>query len=145
MIELNISLTAASRNEVLELKKFTDADEHIEFSEVQYDVAEIEANKYLEVLYENEYFVVLKYHFKKNATTETVSLAKLPKSLMIADEDYYLAGPNKELVEFIFTKKSVEKSLNLLNISYDKEIQNIGSESRVLEWFKGNNFNLERN
>ena len=143
--ELNISLTEVSRSQVTALKNFIDSNDNIKQSTVEFDIPRIEENRYLQVLYENDLFVVLKYHFKKTATTEAVSLVKVSDGFLIAEEDYFLAGTNKRLVEFMFTKKSLEKSLNTLNLTYENELRNVGSVSRALKWFEENSFSLGSN
>ncbi len=139
--EFEIELKTGFRDQISGLKKFLDLNNKIESSESQFNVSEIGASRYLQVLYEHKKFIVLKYHFKRNATAESVSMVKhSASSFMFDDEDYFIADTNNLLIEFLFTKKSIQKVLTALDISYSNKMKHVGSEKGVVEWFNNNKF-----
>lgn len=140
--EIKIELRTGSRDQISGLKRFLDSNEKIQDSESHFNVSELGVSKYFQVLFEHESFDVLKYNFKRSATAESVSLVKhSASSFMFNDEDYYIADSNKQLQEFLFTKKSIEKVLTSMDITSAKKIKNIGNEKKVIDWFNNNTFN----
>ena len=137
---LNIALRTAFKKDVFDLKNFFDSNPSVVSSEVDYKPSELGESKYFQVLFEHEMFSVLKYHFKRSATSESVSLVKHEASFMFSDEDYYIADANNELQEFLFTKKSIERVLSSLEIKYSKKLKSLGNETKVIKWFQSNTF-----
>lgn len=138
--EIIIELRTGFRNEVFDLKRFFGANDKIRDLVVDYKPTELGPSKYFQVLYEHEKFSVLKYHFKRSATSESVSLVKHEASFMFSDEDYFIADTANRIQEFLFTKKSIGKVLAWMDVEYAKKVKNVGHESKAIKWFENNTF-----
>ena len=137
-----ISLRAKSRDEISGLIHYFKSNDKIDALNSSYVASELGESKYVQVLFENENFQVVKFYFKRNATAETLSVIKNSSSFVFEDEDYFIADSRKKLHEFIFTKRSIEKVLASLGITYTQDLKRVPNEGRVIDWFKSNKFSL---
>ncbi len=138
--EMIVHLRTGFRNEVFGLKKFLGASDKISDLVIEYKPTDLGPSKYFQVLFEHPNFSVLKYHFKRSATSESVSLVKHEASFMFSDEDYFIADSSNRIQEFLFTKRSIERVLASLDIAFEKKVKRVGNESKVVKWFQNNTF-----
>ena len=137
-----IIVSSRSRNEISGLINYLKSNARVKDFNSAYAASELNKAKYMQVLFEDENFQILKFHFKRNATAETVSVIKNSSSFVFDDEDYYIADSKKRLQEFIFTKRSIKNGLSSIRISYSKKLRGLKNENRVIDWFESNTFSL---
>ena len=140
--ELSLKFEAGFKNEVFALKRYLSENEEISSVVSEYIDSEVGQNIYMEVLYQNQYFEVLKYNFKKSIKTESVGIVNSSSQFMTDDEDYYFANSNKLLTPFLFGRNSVSKALNSLGVKPEKNVKGVGSERKLVAWCNSNKFSI---
>ena len=136
--KLSIGLETKSSQTIHKLRQYLVKHQDMENVDSDYLIPELNENSYVEVLFETSSFSILKHHFKKVAQIGSVSLSRHKGVFMFDEKDYFMAGQNKILTEFLFNKISLSKAFYNSEIENHPRIRKVGSEKKLMNWLTQN-------